>query len=215
MMKHRKIPLIALCLAAATLTLQACGQPSTESAKQTGLPGKVLKVVKAPKGGHIAEIVQRGAKQMVRVDGIPGPEYEDIERLTFMVDGHHMAYEAKRDGKWLLVLDGKEWPLEAEVAHGSIRVSPDYRRLALLGYDDDKWQAMVDGHPGPPFDFIWRETIEFSPDSEHVGYLALEGDKLAVVVDGKVKRRLEILKEGKEALSQILHESPEEKKAGN
>ncbi len=215
MMKHRKIPLLALCLAAATLTLQACGQPTTESAKQAGPPEKVLKVVKAPKGGQIAEIVQRGDHQMVRVNGIPGPEYEDIAGVIFMVDGHHMAYEAKHDGKWLLVLDGKEWPLDAEVAHGSIQVSPDYRRLALLGYSESKWQTMVDGRPGPPFDFIWRETLQFSPDSAHVGYLALEGNKVAVVVDGKVQQRLEILNEGKEALSQILHEKPEEPKTGN
>jgi hypothetical protein len=204
MMKQRKIPLITLLLAAAALAAHACSQPSSKPASKTGPPGKVLKVVKAPKGNQIAEIVQRGDKQMVRVDGIPGPEYDDIAGLTFMVDGHHMAYEAQRDGKWLLVLDGKEWPLDAEVAHDSIMVSPDYRRLALLGHFKGKWQAMVDGHPGPPFDFIWRETMQFSPDSEHVGYLALEGNKVAVVVDGKVRQRLDILKEGKETLGDHL-----------
>jgi len=203
-MKQRKIPLITLLLAAAALAAYACSYPSSEPTSKTGPPGKVLKVVKAPTGSQTAEIVQRGDKQMVRVDGIPGPEYDDIAGLTFMVDGHHMAYEAQRDGKWLLVLDGKEWPLDAEVAHDSIMVSPDYRRLALLGHFKGKWQAMVDGHPGPPFDFIWRETIRFSPDSEHLGYLALEGNKVVVVVDGKVKERLDILKEGQETLSDLL-----------
>ena len=204
MIQQRKIPLLPLLLAAVALAAPACSQPSSKPARKAGPPEKVLKVVKAPKGSQTAEIVQRGDKHMVRVDGIPGPEYDDIAGLTFMVDGHHMAYEAQRDGKWLLVLDGKEWPLDAEVAHGSIKVSPDYRRLALLGHFKGKWQAMVDGRPGPPFDFIWRETIQFTPDSEHVGYLALEGNKVAVVVDGKVRQRLDIMKEGQETLGDLL-----------
>jgi hypothetical protein len=204
-MIHRlKTLLPVLGIAAALLAMSACSQPPAEAPKPEGPPLRVLKVVKAPKGGQTAEIVQQGDQKMVRLDGILGPAYEDIEGLIFMVDGHHMAYEAKSDGKWLLVLDGKEWPLDAEVAQGSIQVSPDYRRLALLGYHKDKWQTMVDGQPGPPFDFIWRETIRFSGDSQHVGYLALEGDRLAVVMDGKVKQRLDILKEGKKALADLL-----------
>jgi hypothetical protein len=161
-------------------------------------------VVQAPKGGQSAEIIQRGDKKMVRLEGVLGPEYEDIDSLVFMVDEHQLAYEAKRDGKWLLVLDGKEWPLDAQVAQGSIQVSPDYHRLAFLGHHEGKWQAMVDGQPGPPFDFIWRETIRFSGDSKHLGYLALEEDRLAVVVDGKVKKRLDILHEGQKVLADLL-----------
>ncbi|MBW1990646.1 MAG: hypothetical protein JRI59_00680 [Deltaproteobacteria bacterium] len=194
---------MALVFTVAVFSLQACDR-FIAGDQEKRLPEKVLKVVQAPKSKKRAEIVQRGPRQLVRVDGIAGPEYDEIAGLTFMVDGHHLAYEAKREGKWLLVLDGKEWPLEAEVVHGSIKVSPDYRRLALVGYYRGKWQAMVDGRPGPPFDFIWKETLGFSPDSKHVGYLALEGSRVAVVVDGRVRRRLEVLKQGKEALSDLL-----------
>jgi hypothetical protein len=201
-----KLKLRTLCLATALLAVQACSRPSTEPPKQAEPPEKILKVIKAPDSLRTAEIVQRGDKRLVRVEGIEGPEYEDIEGLTFMVDGHNMAYEAKRSGKWLLVLDGKEWPLKAEVAQGSIKVSPDYRRLALVAFSDGAWQAMVDGSPHSPFQFIWVDTLQFSLDSRHLGYLALEGQKLAVVVDGQVKQRLEILREGQEALKDHLKE---------
>lgn len=204
------LPLLVLGWAAVTLAVLACSQPASEPAKPAGPPIQVIKVVKAPKGGQSAEIVQRGDKKMVRLDGVLGPEYDDIAGLIFMVEGHHMAYEAERDGKWQLVLDGKEWPLEADIVHNSIQVSPDHRRLTLLGHHEGKWQAMVDGQPGPPFDFIWRETIRFSPDSEHVGYLALDDHRLAVVVDGKVKKRLDILKEGKKDLAELLEGQTDE-----
>jgi hypothetical protein len=210
MIKRRKIFLLVLGVAAAMLAVLACSRPPAEAPKPAGPPIQVLKVVKAPEGGQSAEIVQRGDKKMVRLGESLGPEYEDIAGLIFMVDGHHLAYEAKRDGKWLVVLDGKEWPLDAEVVHDSIQVSPDYRRLAFLGRHEGKWQTMLDGDPGPPFDFIWVETLKFSPDSEHVGYLALEANRLAVVVDGKVKKRLDILKEGKKALAEVLQDLAEE-----
>jgi hypothetical protein len=203
MKKRRKNSFLALCLGVAALALHACSQPPTAPAPP-GPPDKVLKVVEAPRGDQTAEVIQRGEKQLVRLDGISGPEYEEIARVAFMVEGHHLAYEAKRAGKWLLVLDGKEWPLDAEVAHGSIRVSPDYRRLALLAFDHGHWQAMVDGRPHAPFRFIWAETLQFSPDSKRVGYLALEGNRLAVVVDGKVQQRLNVLQEGSEALGKHL-----------
>lgn len=211
MTNRRKILLPVLGAAVALLAMPACSQPPAQAPPESQGPTiQILKVVKAPTGGQAAEIVRRGDKKMVRQDGILGPEYEDIAGLVFMVEGHHMAYEAKRDGKWLLVLDGKEWPLDAQVSQGSILVSPDHRRLALLGHHAGKWQAMVDGRPGPPFDFIWQETIRFSDDSDHVGYLALEGNRLAVVVDGKVKERLHILKDGKKTLAERLESQAEE-----
>lgn len=202
-MKSGKIAFLVLGSTAMTLALSACQAPS-EPARSEKPPEKVLRVVQAPKGGGIAEIIQRGDGQAVKVDGATGPEYEEIAGLAFMTDGHHLVYEGRRGGKWFLILDGKEWPLDAEVVHDSIRVSPDYRRLALLGHQDGKWQAMVDGRPHPPFQFIWAETLQFSPDSKHVGYLALDGNTLAVVVDGKVAQRFDILKKGKETLASLL-----------
>ncbi len=206
-----KITFLTLFSAAMTFGLAACQAPP-EPARPAGSPEKVLRVVRAPEGNHTAEVVQRGDRLMVRLDGVPGREYEEIAGLTFMAEGH-LAYEAKREGRRLLVLDGQEWPLDADVVHDSIRVSPDHRRLALLGYQGGQWQAMVDGRPHPPFQFIWAETLQFSPDSQHVGYLALEGDKLAVVVDGKVRRRLDILKEGKQDLTGFL-KNPGEARPG-
>lgn len=209
-MKTRKIAFLVLGSAALALVLPACQHPP-EPARSEKPPEKVLRVVKAPKGGGVAEVIQRGERQLVRVEGLAGPEYEEITGLAFMTDGHQLVYEGRRGGRWFLVLDGKEWPMDAEVVHDSIRVSPDYRRLALLGHQDGKWQAMVDGRPHPPFQFIWAETLQFSPDSQHVGYLALDGNTLAVVVDGKVAQRFDILKKGKETLTGLLKSKGEPK----
>ncbi len=210
MINRRNFSLSISGIAAALFVLAACSQPPAEAPKPQGPPLQVVKVVKAPQGDQTAEIVQRGDKKMVRLDGSLGPEYEDIDGLVFMADSHQLAYEAKREGKWLLVLDGKEWPVDAEVVHDSIQVSPDHRRLAFLGRGENKWQAMLDGKPGPRFDFIWAETLKFSGDSKHLGYLALDGDRLAVVVDGKVKKRLDIMKEGRQALAEVLQDLAEE-----
>jgi hypothetical protein len=149
-------------------------------------------------------VVQRGDKRLVLRDGQPGLEYNQIGEVAFSADGRSLAYEAQKGKSRVLVLDGREWPLQAEVVHGSLLVSPNNKRLALVACAKDKCQVMVDGRPHPPFDFVITETLKFSRNSQHTGYLALKGGKLQVVVDGKVLSQLGILSEGNKALQESM-----------
>jgi hypothetical protein len=107
----------------------------------------------------------------------------------------------------LVVLDGRELAVKADVVQNSFKVSPDHKRLALATFAKDAWLVMVDGRPDPAFDFIFIETLEFSADSRRLGYLALKGKKLQVVVDGKVLKQLEILSQGNQALKEFLSQA--------
>ncbi len=140
-------------------------------------------------------------------DGQSGPEYDQIGEVAFSIDGRSLAYEAQKGKSRVLVLDGREWPLEAEVVQGSLMVSPDNKRLALVAVAQDKWQVMVDGRPDPPFDFVIAETLKFSRNSKHSGYLALKGAKLQVVVDGKTQAQFDILGEGNKSLEEFLSQA--------
>jgi hypothetical protein len=148
--------------------------------------------------------VQRGDKQVVIHDGQSGPEYDQVSEVTFSADGESLVYEAKKGKEHLVVLDGREWPLKAEVVQESFRLSPDNKRLALVAWHQDKWQVMVDGRPDPPLDFIFTGTLKFSHDSKHAGYLALKGGKLTALVDGKVRGQWDILATGNKALEELL-----------
>jgi len=194
------------------LLLGACVPEPTEGpspVKPAPVPEKVLKVIKDRKGKHTAQVVQRGAKQVVIRDGRRGQEYDEVSHLTFSADGRSLAYEAQRGQARLLVLDNHEWPLNTQVVDGSFELSPDNRRLAMVGRVGGKWQVMVEGHPHQPFDFVFTDTLKFSPDSKRVGYLALKGGMLQVVVDGEVVRQRNILIAGEEALKRALSRTKE------
>jgi len=178
------------------------GPPS--QAKTAPVPEKVLKVVKDRSGKHTARVMQRGDKQVVVRDGQAGPEYDEVGEVAFSADGRTLAYEAQKGEVRVLVLDEREWLLEAAVAHGSLKVSPDNRRLAMVARTKDRWQVMVDGKPDPPFDFVFTDTLRFSPDSKRLGYLALKGEMLHVVVDGQALYQLNIMIAGEKALKESL-----------
>lgn len=196
--------------ASAPLPPPAPSPPQMESpsqAKPAPVADQLLKLVKDRSGRHTAQVVQRGNKQVVIRDGQSGLEYDQVGTITFSTDGDSLAYEASRGKEHVVVLDGREWPLKAEVVQESIRLSPDNKRLALVAWHQDKWQVMVDGRPDPPLDFIFINTLKFSPDSKHAGYLALKNGKLTAVVDGKVRGQWDILATGNQALEELLSQA--------
>jgi hypothetical protein len=184
--------------------------PQVESPSQANpspMADQILTLVKDRSSRHTAQVVQRGTKQVVILDGQSGPEYDQISEVTFSADGNSLVYEAKKGKEHLVVLDGKEWPLSAQVVQESFLLSPDNKRLALVAWHQDKWQVMVDGRPDPPFDFIFMDTLKFSPDSKHTGYLALMKGKLTAVMDGKVRGQWDILAAGNKTLEELLKQA--------
>jgi Tol biopolymer transport system component len=50
----------------------------------------------------------RGGQQLHVVDGVEERAYDELRPLRFSPDGRHYAYAARRDSRWLIVLDGQE-----------------------------------------------------------------------------------------------------------
>lgn len=121
------------------------------------------------------------------INGAPGYQY--ATRLVFSPDSKHLAYAAKRNGKWVVVVDGQEGAEYDDIGVGSPAFSPDGKRIAYSEKTDAKapWAVVADGQAGPEFDAISNPS--FSPDGKHLAYAAVQGghfDKQQVlVVDGQ------------------------------
>jgi hypothetical protein len=101
----------------------------------------------------------------------------------FSVNGQHLAFAARRDKAWLMVLDGKESAQTFEKI-GAPLFSPDGLRLAHFGRRQGKWNVIVNGEPlGASFDELGYAV--FSPDGGHLAFVGRRNGKLVVAVDLK------------------------------
>ena len=118
----------------------------------------------SPTHGHLAYVARRANKSFVVVDGRPGPEFEEIQDdvvpvlrnsgnldvyevhlPVFSPDGKHLAYAARSNWKWRLVLDGKDGP-EHEGIDSAPIFSSDGKLVAYLatGHTDlDYYNQLV------------------------------------------------------------------------
>jgi Tol biopolymer transport system component len=125
----------------------------------------------------------------VVVDGRVGPTYELIgdgdDSNLFSPDSRHHVYVAKQNGTWCVVLDGVPQREYDQVGMGSLRFSPDSKRLGYVAMRGRgvKRLAVVDGQEGPEYDRIPAGPF-FSPDSRHVVYAAMRDQSCFVVIDG-------------------------------
>jgi len=113
----------------------------------------------------------------VVVDSEEAPTYGHIAGLTFSPDGQRVAYTARRDGAWHVVLDGEEGPAY-EGCGGLVFFSADGQRTAYAAMRRSKWVLVVDGQEGREYDGIQCFSPEpsfFSPDGRHVAYCAWRG----------------------------------------
>jgi len=154
----------------------------------------------SPDSDSVAFAAREEKKWFVVVNGKAGPEYEGMVEngaglakladirygaLAFSPDSKHLAYAAKRGGKWVMVVDGQEGEGYNQVA--SPVFSFDGKRVAYSAgrylSKESGWRVVVDGQEGP----LFFETFPavFSPDGKHLAYGAKKA-QWAVVVDGKV-----------------------------
>lgn len=111
------------------------------------------------------------------VNGARGYQY--ATRLVFSPDSKHLAYAATRNGKWVVVVDGKEGAEYHDIGVGSPAFSPDGKRIAYSEKTDAKahWVVVADGQAGPEFDAIANPS--FSPDGKHLAYAAVQGEAVS------------------------------------
>jgi Tol biopolymer transport system component len=92
----------------------------------------------------------------------------------FRPDGNGPSPGPPREKKWRLretrLLDLRP------VVPGSIRISPDGRRLAAVIASGGRIHVVVDGVESRPHSRVLVESLRFSPDSRHVAYVAYHRD---------------------------------------
>lgn len=128
--------------------------------------------------GRVAYVAAAGdGRERVVFDGQDGKVFDRVldDFTTFSRDGA-LAYVARDSGRARVVVDGTEVGVHAGVVPGSIRFSPDGRRVAYLverteGGANVRRCAAVDGVEGKLYDWI-REPPVFSVDGVHVAYVA-------------------------------------------
>lgn len=109
------------------------------------LGGSGRSLAYAAKAGEDAFIVFNGRR-------LENKEYELIRPPSLSPDGRRVAYEAKKVGRWLYVIDGKEGPAFDEVAEGYF--SRDGRSFSYAGRRESKWVFVRNGKAGREYDEV-------------------------------------------------------------
>ena len=173
--------------------------------------------IKELKEYHIAAVVPTpDGKCKLWLDGKFGPVYDQIRHavkgaynpreIRFSPDGKRLAYTARKDGKWVVIVDGKE-----SVPYDSVRepyFSFDGKHIFYVAYCNNKSVVVIDGKESPAYHGVethfpyvisrypyrWiRDTycpVVFS-DNGRTGYIVTKGrnaagsDQEFAVIDGK------------------------------
>ncbi|MRG94873.1 PD40 domain-containing protein [Polyangium spumosum] len=137
----------------------------------------------SPDRRHHLEVLESAGKQRVRVDGVDGVEYLGIgiESIVWSADGRRLAYPARREKGWSLVVDGQAGPVFEGL--GEVALSPDGGHVAYAAARGGAWFVVLDGEPGPAFDAILEGTLLFGHGGRFA-YVARQNASVRAVVDG-------------------------------
>jgi hypothetical protein len=133
-----------------------------------------------------AAILERAKLFKVRllIDGKPGNIYDAIDpkSVVFSPDSQNVAYFAKRNETWILVIGNEEVKL-CNAAKGYPMFSNDSKRCAVMIRDNNGWMAFVSGEENLK-SYLNVKALQFSPNLSRIGYLAqLEDKKWVAVID--------------------------------
>jgi hypothetical protein len=159
-----------------TTAIAAIGTPSYGQTAQAGAlkaqetlmgplltgPGITPRIYMSADGDHLAIVTPKGSRQVVLLDGVEGPVFDEIPSMAFGVvqiavqfspTGGHSAYLGRRGGDLIAVVDGKE--------AGTVVTSQT---------------GTVSGSMGWSF---W-----FNRDGSHIAYAGHQGPTMVVIADG-------------------------------
>lgn len=129
---------------------------------------------------------------VVVLNGENGPVYDNIGFLTVSADGHHIAYNAKRQKNWYVVVDGKEGKAYQDTSRPIF--SADGKHIAYIAkIEKNSWTFVIDGQEigpkVPGIGILSRPAL--SPDGKHWGFWYLEKGfyspekKFMMIIDGQ------------------------------
>ncbi len=163
---------------------------------QTSTYDMVSDPIFSQSGHNFAYVATEGTKQLLVVNDIEGPMYDEIiiKNPVFSPDGEHVAYIAKNGGNYYLILDGRQ---SQPYSYGpvSLAFSPDSKQFAYIARNQTQEFLILNGAeiasanmrtgddlPNLGFPPIMYPT--FSPDSSQFAYVVASGSQYAVVDNG-------------------------------
>lgn len=141
-----------------------------------------------PAQNGVAFFARDGDKWRVVRGEEKGPKYDGFGRgsLTLGAAGQRMAYVAVRDGKAVVVVDGKEsGPYEGVLA-GTPVFNVTGESVAYAALEDGVWRVYVDGVGQRAHESIVEYSLRFTPDGSLPLALVGRGDRLAVAIGDAV-----------------------------
>ncbi|MBN2352359.1 MAG: PD40 domain-containing protein [Spirochaetales bacterium] len=147
-------------------------------------------------GRHFAYGAAKGEKRLVVTDGTKeGPEYEmplNIDPIAFGPKDHRLAYAVKKDGQWVMVVDGREGPGYVDIALGSIALNPSGKGFAYIAAVPGAWVVVENSRHSPSYDeTAGGGQLTYSADGRHLIYGARKNKKWFIVLDGKAGAELD------------------------
>jgi len=107
---------------------------------------------------------------------------EGNNSILFSPDKSQVAYIAKKDGKWFMIVNDQVSEAYDNILLG-FHFSPDSKQLAYAASKEGKWFLVLNGEKGKNYDDITR--ITFSPDSQKLAFVATNDGKSFVVLNDK------------------------------
>jgi hypothetical protein len=108
--------------------------------------------------------------------------WDAVNWHRFSPDGRHLAYAARENGQYFVVVDEKEGEHFSRIDNG-LQFSPDSARLGYVArIEKGKQCVVVDGKPGPVLNAVFPASFTFSDSSRHFAYAGRRGDHCVVVV---------------------------------
>jgi len=209
---RRFVIVVSLLVAGAISTgsTQApAGPPLNAKAQETLMGPRSQQVVLSEDGDHLAIVTAKGSRQVVLIDGVEGPLFDEIPlnftwstfrgssgSMGFSRTGGHSAYVGRRGGDFIAVVDGKEaitlsTPAMLQgVNYGMttgwrFAFNRDGSRLAYGAMTGPgTWVMVVDGVNSPAYRAVDFTQTELN--GKRLVYVAQTADqKWHAVVDGK------------------------------
>jgi hypothetical protein len=187
-------------LAMFVMTLAMAAGLSAEAKVDEQVVGPATRWIGAavsPHGVHVAVLALKGSRNVVLIDGVEGPPFDQLmdpsgqtytlrggdqaaiwppksSPILFSDDGTHCAYFGKIGAEYMAVLDGKEiarGPAGSDLQMANLSFSPHGKHLFYVESHNGRSQnrVVMDGKPEPVG--AQAPQVVFSPDGEHYAYV--------------------------------------------
>jgi hypothetical protein len=185
------------------------GPPLNAKVQETLMGPRTQRIYLSEDGDHIAIVAPKGSREMILIDGVEGPVFDEIPlnfgwstsrtsrgSIVFSTTGGHSAYVGRRGGDFIAVVDGKEAATlvtTAVMQSGVGALAPgwgflfnrDGSRLAYAALTGPgSWVMVADGVKGTPYKSL--DLRQSALNGKRLVYVAQTADdQWHVVVDGK------------------------------